>query len=113
LSKNICGCLSAAAMAVGLKYGTTEPTGTAPRSAYSRTKAIMDRFRQRFETTQCEELTADWADDFAHPDRAYRCGDLVRFTLEQVEDVVARSEESPDWQEAWWDDYLDRRDKVK
>jgi len=113
LSKNICGALSSAAMAVGLKHGTTEPTGVAPRPAYARTKAIMDRFRERFGTTQCGELTAKWENDFAHPARAYRCGELVQFTLEQILEVTSRSEESPEWQESWWDDYLTRRDKVQ
>ncbi len=113
MSKNLCGCLSAAAMAVGLVHGSTDPTGTAPRPAYARTKAVMDRFRERFGTIQCGELTARWADDFAHPERAYRCGELVRFTLDQVAEVAAHSEESPEWQEAWWDDYLSKRDKVK
>ncbi|MBI2887809.1 MAG: C_GCAxxG_C_C family protein [Chloroflexi bacterium] len=113
LSKNICGCLTAAAMAVGLVHGSTEPTGTAPRPAYARTKAVMDRFRECFGTTQCGDLTAPWVQNFAHPDRAYRCGELVRFTLEQLEEVLQRPEESPEWQEAWWADYLSRRDKVQ
>ena len=100
-------------MAVGLAYGSTEPTGTAPRPAYARTKAIMDRFRERFGTIQCGELTDRWANDFAHPERAYRCGELVRFALVQLTEVLAQSEESSEWQEAWWDDYLNRRDKVE
>ncbi len=100
-------------MAIGLAYGSTEPTGTAPRPAYARTKAILDRFRERFGTTQCGDLTATWVDDFAHPDRAHRCGELVRFALEQLTDVAAHSEELPEWQEPWWDDYLSRRDKVE
>lgn len=112
LSKNLCGCLSAAAMAAGLLYGSLDPTGTAPRSAYARTKAVLDRFRENFGTTQCGELTSQWAHDFAHPDRAYRCGELVRFTLEQLIDVLGRPEEAPNWQEPWWNDYLSRRDKV-
>ncbi len=100
-------------MAVGLVHGSTDPTGTAPRPAYARTKAVLDRFRERFGTTQCGELTARWTNSFAHPERAYRCGELVRFTLEQVMEVLARSDESPEWQEAWWDDYLSRRDQVE
>lgn len=94
-------------------YGSTEPTGIAPRPAYARTKAVMDRFRERFGTTQCGELTARWAHDFAHPERAYRCGDFVRLTLEQLTEIATRAEESADWQEPWWNDYLGRRDKVK
>jgi C_GCAxxG_C_C family probable redox protein len=113
LSKNICGCLSSAAMAMGLAHGSTDPTGTAPRPAYARTKAVLDRFRDRFGTTQCGELTSRWTDDFAHPDHAYRCGELVGFTLEQVADIAGRSETSPEWEEAWWDDYLSRRDSVE
>jgi|TARA_Y100000310_G_scaffold13267_1_gene13556 C_GCAxxG_C_C family probable redox protein len=112
LSKNICGCLSAAAMGMGLKFGTTEPTGTAPRPAYARTNAILERFRERFGTTQCGDLTAQWVDDFAHPDRAYKCGELVQFTLDQLRVVAAHTDESSDWEEAWWDDYLTRRDKI-
>lgn len=113
LSKNICGCLTAAAMAVGLEFGTTEPTGTAPRPAYARTKAVLDRFQERFGTTQCSELTSTWADDFAHPDRARKCGDLVLFTMQQVTEISSQGEESANWQESWWDDYLNRRDKIK
>ena len=113
LSKDVCGCVTAAAMAVGLTYGTTEPTGTAPRPAYARTKAVMDRFRERFGTTQCGGLTAPWVDDFANPERAHRCGELVRFTLEQLTDVLARPKVSPEWEEPWWDDYLRRRDTVE
>ena len=113
LSKNLCGSLSAAAMAIGMVHGATDPTGTAPRPAYARTKAVLDRFRERFGTSQCGDLTAKWVDDFAHPDRAYRCGEFVRFALEQVIDVSGRSEVSPEWQEPWWDDYLNRRDKIE
>jgi hypothetical protein len=100
-------------MAMGLAYGSTEPTGVAPRPAYARTKAVLDRFREQFGTTQCGDLTAQWVDDFAHPDRARRCGELVRFVLDQIMDIKARSEESPEWQDSWWDDYLNKRDKVK
>ena len=113
LSKDLCGCLSAAAMAVGLVHGSTEPTGTAPRPAYARTKAVLDAFRQRFGTLRCGELTAPWAHDFAHRDRAYRCGELVRFTLERLEEVLGAPQEAPEWQEGWWDDYLARRDRVE
>ena len=113
LSKNICGCLTAAAMAVGMKHGTVEPTGTAPRPAYARTKAVLDRFRERFGTTQCGDLTREWVDDFANRDRVVRCSELLRFTLEQIADVVDRPDESDQWQESWWDDYLNRRDKVR
>lgn len=113
LSKNICGCLTAAAMAVGLKHGSTEPTGTAPREAYARTKAILDRFQARFGTTQCGDITAPWKDDFANRQRVYRCAELVRFTLEQLGDVLAEDKARPEWQEGWWQEYLSRRDKVR
>ena len=73
----------------------------------------MDRFRERFGTTQCGELTGKWANDFANPERAYRCGELVDFTLQQLTDVLDRSDESSEWQESWWDGYLQRRDKVE
>ena len=113
LSKNICGCLTASAMAVGLSYGTTEPTGTAPRPAYARTKGVLDGFQKRFGTTQCGDLTAQWVDDFANPDRAYMCGELVKYTLERLSTVLDSPQESPEWQDAWWSNYLDRRDKVE
>ncbi|MBI2846884.1 MAG: C_GCAxxG_C_C family protein [Chloroflexi bacterium] len=113
LSKNICGCLSASAIAVGLKYGSVEPTGTAPRPAYSRTKAVLDRFQRRFGTTQCGDLTRPWANDFANRERVHRCTELVRFTLEQLVEVLGQQTESVDWEEPWWDDYLNRRDKIQ
>ncbi len=104
--------MAAAAMAVGVVYGTTKPTGTAPRQAYARTKAMLDRFRSRFGTTQCGDLTRRWSWNFASRDRVYRCAELVRFTLEEIDDVLHCFEELPEWQEPWWDNYLTQRDKV-
>ncbi len=112
LSKNVCGCITAAAMAVGLKYGSLEPTGKAPGPAYARSKAIIDKFKQRFGSTQCSELTAPFA-DFASRERAYRCGEFVGFVLEELKKVLAAPEEDPEWRESWWEDYLTRRDKIK
>jgi|TARA_B100001971_G_scaffold115168_2_gene105999 hypothetical protein len=41
------------------------------------------------------------------------CGELVQFTLDQLPEVAAHDQESPGWEEAWRDDYLTRRDKIK
>ncbi len=112
LTKNTCGCISAGAMAVGLKYGTLEPPGTAPRPAYARTKAVLDRFRARFGTIDCRDLTAQWP-DFADRERVYRCSELVDFTVEQLRDVFAAERQLPEWEEDWWTNYLTRRDKIK
>ena len=111
LSKNVCGSLSAAALAVGLKFGTTEPTGRAPEHAYARTKAIMDRFKARFGSTQCGDLTGQFK-DFGSRERAYMCGVFVDFISREIKDVLEAEEELPEWREDWWDDYLNRRDKI-
>jgi hypothetical protein len=73
----------------------------------------MDGFKDQFGTTQCGDLTAQWVDDFANPARAYRCGELVRYTLERLTHVLDSPQESPDWQDDWWSNYLRRRDKVE
>jgi hypothetical protein len=99
-------------MAVGLKYGTLEPTGTAPRPAYARTKAIIDRFQERFGTTQCGDITRPWVDDFANPGRVHCCAELVAFVMEQLQEILKEPTERQEWEESWWEDYLTRRDKV-
>lgn len=112
LSKNLCGCVSAAAMAVGLKFGDLTPVAKAAGPAYARTKAVVERFRERYGTVLCGELTGQFR-DFASPERAYRCGEIVGFVSEQVKEILAGGEEQPGWREAWWEDYLSRRDKIK
>ncbi len=99
-------------MAIGLKYGSLEPKGTAPGPAYARSKAIIDKFKKRFGSTQCRELTAPF-DDFASPERAYQCGKFVEFVLDELKKILAAPGEEPEWRESWWEDYLTRRDKIQ
>lgn len=99
-------------MAAGLKFGRLEPTGTAPRQAYARTKAILDRFRERFGTILCGDLTGQFQ-DFASRERVYRCAELVDFVFRELKEVLEAPEERPEWEEPWWQDYLTRRDKVR
>jgi hypothetical protein len=99
-------------MAVGLKYGSLKPKGKAPGPAYARSKAILDRFKEAFGSTQCGALTAQFV-DFGSPARAYRCGDFVGFVAEQLKEVLEAKEEDPQWREDWWEDYMTRRDKIQ
>lgn len=112
LTKNLCGCITAAGLAVGLKYGHLEPTGTAPRPAYARTKAIVDKFQQKYGTLNCRDLTSQFQ-DFASRERVYRCAEIVDFVFNSLREVLAAPEERSEWAEAWWGDYLARRDKVR
>ncbi len=112
MTKNICGTLTAAALAVGLKYGSLDPTGKAPGPAYARTKAIMDVFKEQFGNLQCSGLTAQFV-DFGSPARAYRCGDYVGFVVEEMKHILRAPREDPKWREDWWEDYMSRRDKIK
>lgn len=112
LTKNLCGCITAAGLAVGLKYGHLEPTGTAPRQAYARTKAIVDKFQQKYGTLNCRDLTGQFQ-DFASRERVYRCAEIVDFVFQELREVLSAPEERPEWQEGWWQDYLARRDKVR
>ncbi|GBD10364.1 hypothetical protein HRbin23_00005 [bacterium HR23] len=113
LSKGMCGCVSAAAMALGMAFGSTEPTGTAPRSAYARARAFLEAFRKRFGTITCGTLTAPWERDFANPQRVYRCAELVDFTVREVQRILHAPPEEGEATEPWWDTYLTRRDKVE
>lgn len=111
LSKNICGTITAAALAVGLRFGSLEPTGKAPGPAYARTKAIMDRFKEQFGSTQCGMLTAQFV-DFGSPARVYRCADFVGFVVDQLSEIIRAPHEDTHWREDWWEDYMSRRDKI-
>ena len=89
-----------------------EPTGTAPRQAYARTKAIIDKFQERYGTLDCRDLTGEFQ-DFASRDRVYRCAEILDFVFTELRDVLGTAEERPEWEASWWTDYLTRRDKVK
>lgn len=113
LSKNLCGAVNAAALAVGLRFGSTQPTGVAPQEAYLGAKRVVDRFQQRFGSVQCGELTKPWESNFANRERVYRCADFVAFVFEELRDVLSRESPDPSWSDPWWDDYLRRRDQVR
>ena len=96
---------------MGLKFGKLDPTGAGPAEAYARTKAIVDKFQQRYGTLQCRDLTARF-EDFASPERAHSCGEIVGFVFNELTDVLNAPDEKPEWRESWWKDYFARRDKI-
>ncbi len=50
-----CGCVTGAAMALGLKYGRSS-AGESKDPATDAVRQLMDKFTERYNTTDCEEL---------------------------------------------------------
>lgn len=53
----VCGCVTGALMAIGLKYGSDDPTDEVARNLVSQhAEAYVKAFREKFGTILCREL---------------------------------------------------------
>ena len=93
-----CGCLTGAAVAVGLRMGRTSSDDTeAKERAYRVTASIARRFEAAFGTTECRKLTGlDFNEDNPQDelDRVHSevCAKLVRFVAEAAAEEIAAAE---------------------
>ena len=54
---HICGAVSGAALIIGMKYGTTDPTDfQAKETAYNKTSELLKRFSAENKTVLCKDL---------------------------------------------------------
>jgi len=93
-----CGCLTGAAVAVGLRMGRTSPDDAdAKERAYRVTASIARRFAAEFGTTECRKLTGldfnkDNPQDELDRVHAEVCARVVRFVAEAAAEEIAAAE---------------------
>ena len=93
-----CGCLTGAAIAVGLRLGRTSPNDTESKErTYRVVGNIVRRFETAFGTTECRTLTGlDFNCDNPQGelDRVHAevCTKLVRFVAEVAAEEIAAAE---------------------
>jgi len=93
-----CGCLTGAAIAVGLSLGRTSPDDKESKDrAYQAMANILRRFEAAFGATECRKLTGldfNRENPQAELDRVHAevCAKLVRFTAEAAAEEIAAVE---------------------
>lgn len=55
-SGSVCGALTGAAMALGIMYGTNEPSADKRQEAYERAKSLCEQFAKRHGSIICRDL---------------------------------------------------------
>ncbi|MBZ5588443.1 MAG: C-GCAxxG-C-C family protein [Acidobacteriia bacterium] len=94
----VCGCLSGAAIAVGLHMGRTRPDDKESKErAYRVMASVVRRFEARFGTTECRKLTGldfNLENPQAERDLVHSeiCTKLVRFAAETAAEEIAAAE---------------------
>jgi len=85
-SKCLCGAVSGGVMALGLKYGRTEPGASMPEECFPANADLHDYIKEEYGSTCCRVLTKDFA-DFDSPERAEHCiqitGEVAAWVLER------------------------------
>ena len=90
--KEMCGCLPGAALAIGLRYGRSS-TGQSRRPSWSRGAKLVERFRQKYGTVSCAEMTRGFA-DFSAPSRIRHCMEIIAFATREVATLLFEPDES-------------------
>jgi C_GCAxxG_C_C family probable redox protein len=91
-SKCLCGAISGGVMALGLKYGRTEPKAEMPSNSFLRSEGLHDYIKDKYGSTCCRVITAKFK-DFASPERVEHCigitGDVAAWVMSKfIEDGV-------------------------
>lgn len=94
----VCGCLSGAAMAIGLVAGRSEPADVEGKDrAYGMVERLMELFGRQFGSIECRTLTGL---DFHDPGAVERfradardrvCVPAIRFTVERALEELRRA----------------------
>lgn len=63
---SVCGALTGGVMAIGIKYGTNEPSGDKRKKAYELARDLLRRFQRKHGSVSCRELIGY---DLSDPDQ--------------------------------------------
>lgn len=91
-----CGAVTGAFMAIGMKYGMTDPAQTQDKEAtYEKVRGFAAAFKRRFGSLICKDLLGcdigtPEGSDYAHAHGLFktRCAELVRGGVEILEAVL-------------------------
>lgn len=89
----ICGALSGAIMALGLKFGSAEADKTAKAETYRKTRQLAEEFKLRTGSLYCRDLlgfdlgTSEGQTQAKVPGSFDKCDDFVKIAVEILEEM--------------------------
>ena len=108
-SKNMCGCLTSAALALGLKYGRTDLSASR-KPSWSRAARLVENFTKKYHTVCCGDIT-DKFNDFSGTSRIHHCMEIIAFTTSQVAGLLFDPNDG--FNDVEKERHLERREKYK
>lgn len=87
---DICGCIPAGVIAIGIKFGRTAKDQS-PDIALEKCEKLYKLFQNKFKDLHCKTLTKAWRDKgaFKTPERRKYCASIVRFMAEETAKLLA------------------------
>ena len=88
-----CGSISAAAIAIGIKYGRKSSSEN-PQIVWSKVDRLIETFRKRFGATSCRELTAldikaaEGFKEYCKSVHDHACTERVKFAVEKAIELL-------------------------
>ncbi|HZS47321.1 MAG TPA: C-GCAxxG-C-C family (seleno)protein [Blastocatellia bacterium] len=79
----LCGCVAAATMALGLRYGRDSKSDDCSRM----TRDFQEEFRERYGSIRCGDLTRRFS-EIDSPERRSHCANIVAFTAERLSEIL-------------------------
>ena len=89
-----CGCISGAAMAIGIKYGR-EGNEESPTPTWSRVDEFIKAFRERWGAVTCRGLTKldvktpEGMEEYLRSVHDYACADRLRYTVRKTAEILS------------------------
>lgn len=85
-----CGAVTGPIMAVGLKYGRTNPEDSAG-PAYKKAQRVVEVYNDKFKTTECATVTKVWREKekFDTPERRKFCSAIVCYMARETEKILS------------------------
>jgi C_GCAxxG_C_C family probable redox protein len=85
-----CGAITGPIMAVGLKYGRTNP-GDSATPSYKKAQKVVETYNDKFKTTECAIVTKVWREreKFDTPERRKFCSAIVRYMARETEKLLS------------------------
>ena len=107
-SLNMCGALTGASLALGVKYGRNDLSeSVGRRPSWSRAARLVEHFKSKYHTVSCAEMTWGFG-DFASASRIQRCMGIIDFTTCEVVRLLFNSDDT--FTDPEKEDYFGRRE---
>lgn len=78
----ICGVITAATIAIGLKYPKEN------KEVERRTKMFYDKFKEKFRSSCCKVLTVSWKNNFTSNERKNFCAGIIMQMITELEKLL-------------------------